>query len=411
MPQPNGQPTPDEVKAALSNPNATALATPPPVTRYTTPPSTPTPSAGVYSGANGAPNLPGTPGYVPPTTTTPTTDANGAPTLGTVDENAIRTKVADQMQSQIDAINAQYADLINTENTNGEERSGETRATSARSGTLGSDFGDAAATKTQQFNASQVKALQDEQAAKVAAVQQGIEDRASAAIEAAKTDALNKYNVDKTSYAASQAAAKADLQTLATSGTPLSSLSPDQKAALLKQAGYNDTAMGEIVYNAMLPKASQIDYKSENLGNGQVLFYGIDPTTGQLKTQKVSMDVPASWKVTVAPDGTLIQYDDQGNARIAPGTSRGEFGKPDPTSSTDAHTAAFNTYDQIFTEGSKADNLLANGQDGYANPATYNKLRADAISKGYSANDFDSQFKSYVNPADPQDYEGVGGKK
>jgi hypothetical protein len=78
-------------------------------------------------------------------------------------------------------------------------------------------------------------------------------------------------------------------------------------------------------------------------------------------------------------------------------------------SDDEAQVAAFNNYDQIFVQGSKSDGVVSIGSDGYASPSTYNKLRSDAIGKGYSATSFDQQFANYVNPADPQDYNGAGG--
>jgi hypothetical protein len=289
--------------------------------------------------SNGAATIPANsstpvPASTPAASASPATDPN-APTLAPVDENAIRENARQGMQASIDAINANYANLITQENQNGQERTGETRAINARSGLMGSDFGAAADTKTQQFNQQQVKSLQDEQNAKIQAVQQNIEDRASAEIESQRTYNLNKYQADESVYEKNQAAAKADLQTLAASGTKLDSLNPDQKAALFKQAGYSDPAMGEVIYNAMLPKAAQIDYKSENLGNGTVLFYGMDPTTGQLKTQKVSVDMPMDASLTIAPDGTPLIFDKtKGTASIAPGFTKGEFAKSDSSSST-----------------------------------------------------------------------------
>ncbi len=299
--------------------------------RYSTPPASPSP----------APTA--TPTVATPQTAQPAQPAITAPTLEPVDEDAVREKVRSNMQAQIDAINAQYTNLISQEQQNGQERSGETRAINARSGITDSDFGAAQDIKTQQFNQQQVKALQDEQAAKISAVQANIEDRASAEIENERKNNLDQYNVQEAAYQKAQEQAVNDLKTLAGAGVKLDSLDPNQKAALLKQAGYSDPAMGEVVYNAMLPKAAQIDYKSENLGNGQVLFYGLDPTTGQLKTQKVSVDMPPDASLTIAPDGTPIIFDKTtGEAKIAPGFSQGQFAKATATASTSGYVAGAN---------------------------------------------------------------------
>ena len=212
----------------------------------------------------------------------------------------------------------------------GQDRSGQTRAVNARSGLAGSDFGGAQQEKTTQFNKSQVQALEAEKTAKVVAIQQNIEDRASAEIKAKKEEALGQYERDSETYIQAQEQARADLKALAASGVALESLNPAQKAAILKQAGYDDPNFGEIIYNAMKPKAQQIDYKFEKLADGQGLFYGIDPTTGELVQKNVSIDLPPEWKMTIGPDGTPIQYSEKtGEARIAPGFGQGQFAKPE----------------------------------------------------------------------------------
>lgn len=281
---------------------AKALTAPSPYPTVTAPASTSgfTPSVSRYT-APPAPTVPDVPA-------TPT----AAPTLGTVDENTIRQQTADRMQSQIDAINANYADLITQENQTGQDRTGQTRAVNARSGTIGSDFGDAAATKTDQFNKQQVKSLQDEKMAKVAAVQMNIEDRASQAIRDAKTDALNKYNVDNAAYQRNQDLARGDIKTLATTGVTFNAADPAHQA-LLKQAGL-DANMGALVWNSQLPKPQQIDWKSIQNKDGGVTFWGVDPTTGQPKT----IELPASATGGKVPEiiGGLpytLEHDANGN--------------------------------------------------------------------------------------------------
>ncbi len=292
-------------------PNTPATA-PAPVTRYTSPPPAPTPQPAAPAPAptayNGNPILP-------------------SPSLGTVDENSIREQTRQRMQTQIDAINANYANLISREQVAGEDRSGQTRAINARSGLMGSDFGAAQQEKTTQLNQQQVKALQDEQTLKLQSVLTNIEDRASAEIQAKKNEALQKYQMDMGQYEKAQEAARSDLKTLAAAGVDLGKLNPAQKAALLKQSGY-DESFGELVYNAMKPKPKQIDYKFEKLADGKGMFYGVDPETGELKRVDVSIDLPPDWQVQIAPDGTVIGFDkNTGEARVL--SEQGQFAKPE----------------------------------------------------------------------------------
>jgi hypothetical protein len=272
-----------------------------------------------YTGQDAAPGMP-----------TPTS-YNGSPllnkpTLGAVDENTIREETRKRMQSSIDAINANYTNLISQEKVIGQDRAGQTRAIDARSGTMSSDFGQAQQEKTTQFNKQQEKYLADEQNAKVQSILLNIEDRASAEIQRQKQEALGQYQMDMGEYEKAQETARADLKVLAESGVDLNSLNPAQKAALLKQSGYEE-GMGELVYNAMKPKPKQIDYKFEKLADGRGMFYGVDPQTGELKRVDVSVDLPPDWQMQIAPDGTLIGYDkNSGQAKVLSG--EGQFANP-----------------------------------------------------------------------------------
>lgn len=249
------------------------------------------------------------------------------PILGTVDENQIREQTRQRMQSSIDAINANYANLISQEKIQGQDRSGQTRAINARSGLMGSDFGSAQQEKTTQFNKQQEKYLVDEQNARVTAVMQNIEDRASAEIQMRKQEALGQYERDMAEYEKAQTSARADLDTLAASGFDLGKLNPAQKMALFKQAGYDDQ-FGELIYNAKKPKPKQIDYKFEKLADGKGMFYGVDPQTGELKRVDVSVDLPPEWDMTIAPDGTVIGFDkNTGETRMM--SKQGQFAKPE----------------------------------------------------------------------------------
>ncbi|MEW6126725.1 MAG: peptidoglycan DD-metalloendopeptidase family protein [Acidobacteriota bacterium] len=301
-----GQDTPSVAPPPVSTPTTPTS----PVRRYTAPAPSP------------APSLP-----VAPTV--------AKPKLQTVDENAIREETRKRMQGTIDAINANYANLISQEQVAGQDRSGQTRSIVSRSGLMGSDFGQAQQEKTTQFNQQQVKYLEEEKQAKVNAVLLNIEDRASEAIKERKAEAQGQYERDMDAFTQAQEQARGDLKTLASSGVDLKQLNPAQRAALAKQAGYEDNDMFDLVYNAMKKKSEQIDYKFEKLADGKGLFYGIDPITGELVTKNVEMDIPDDMDLTIAPDGTPILFNrTKGIAQIAPGFGQGEFLKPEETDPT-----------------------------------------------------------------------------
>lgn len=285
-----------------------------PVSRYTSPKVT-TPIEDIVL----APGQTPTRYTAPPTIARPTGPA-------AVDEKAIREETRKRMQSSIDAINANYANLIAQDKIEGQDRSGQTRAINARSGLIGSDFGTAQQEKTTQYNKQQQQFLVDQQNAQIASVMQNIEDRASAEIQLRKQEALGQYERDLSAYKDAQEQARADFQLLAQSGMDLNALNPAQKAALIKQSGY-DEQFGELIYNAMKPKPKQIDYKFEKLADGRGMFYGVDPQTGELKRIDVSVDLPPDWQMQIAPDGTIIGYDkNTGQAKVL--SEQGQFADP-----------------------------------------------------------------------------------
>lgn len=286
------------------------------IRRYTSPPP-PTPPAPAV------PTVPGTP-------TTPdllTQDRFTANRTGNVDENAIRENVRQQNQSTIDAINAEYSNLISQQQTTNENNTGQTRAVNARSGLLGSDFGNANAAGQEKVNNQALKALQDEQNQKITAVNQQINSSAQGEIAAKKAEALGNADAYSKYLSDAQAKAEGHLADLAKSGVDLDQLG-DNKAKLFQQAGI-DPALGELIYNAQKPKASQIDFKIEKLADGSVLFYGNDPTTGKLVTQKYDYPIPPDYNLTMTADGTpLLMNKTTGDIKIAPGFNQGQFPAP-----------------------------------------------------------------------------------
>jgi hypothetical protein len=264
-----------------------------------------------------------------PTTSNPVADyynnlSRTAPTAE--DEAVIRENTRKSMQSQIDAINAQYTTLIANETATqdklAQNSAGQTRAVSARSGLMGSDFGNAFMQNDAQNSAKSKSAalavLENEKQVKVQQVLGNIEARVNEELKARKAEALGNQEKYIQFVAQTQEQARNDLKTLAQSGVSLDAMNPAQKAALLKQSGY-DEGMGELIFNALKPKPSQIDYQFANLGNGKALFYGTDPSTGQLKQQIIETSNPQAdliiGIITKYPDAGISLEDDLATAQ------------------------------------------------------------------------------------------------
>src|SRR5581483_7750398 len=192
------------------------------VTRYTSPPNGGAPSVPPGGQQNNV--SPASPSASPIQSLSDFAAQRGSTQTGPVDENQIRSQVAQQYQSTIDAIDAQYADLVNQQQQTNENNSGKTRAVVARSGTLGSDFGNAAQSNQETANNQAIKALRDEQATKIAAAQGTINKAAQDEIAAKKAEALGNADAYSKYLSDQQTKAQGQLTSLGQSGTTVGDL-------------------------------------------------------------------------------------------------------------------------------------------------------------------------------------------
>jgi len=101
-----------------------------------------------------------------------------------IDETAIRKQKESELQAQIDAINAVYADRLRQEKTKGQGRLGSGRALQARSGLIGSDFGAAQTENISQLNREQEQSVENERLALVNQLLSGAQKSAADEIAA-----------------------------------------------------------------------------------------------------------------------------------------------------------------------------------------------------------------------------------
>jgi len=105
-----------------------------------------------------------------------------------VDEDAIRRNTLAMFQAEIDAVNEIYAQKYKEQQTTGLGNLGSSTAIQARSGLLGSDFGQAQTRKVEQQNNEQLALINSEKAAKIGSimglVRQSVADEIKAKREA-----------------------------------------------------------------------------------------------------------------------------------------------------------------------------------------------------------------------------------
>lgn len=226
------------------------------------------------------------------------------------EENATRERIRLEMQSQIDAINASYNNLLTEEQQRGENRVGQTRAMNSRGGLLGSSFGASNALKTDQLNAQQERALEGERNMKLQEVFGKISERQREEVESKKKEAKENTESYLTYLAGNVDKSREDIKNLASGGVSLDKLNTEQYNKLLEASGFDKLGL-EAFYNANKPPEAQIDYKYEINGN-KMFAYGFDPVSQKLVT--FTQDLPEGFNIgksaeytqSFAPDGTLI---------------------------------------------------------------------------------------------------------
>lgn len=114
-------------------------------------------------------------------------------TLSASEERAIRRRQMQLFQSEIDATNEIYDQMIREAQMEGKGRLGSQRASAARGGLLGSDFAGAQKDKVQKFNSEILAGIYAQQAAAIAAIEG--KGRASA------VDEINRLNQIKSQEA------------------------------------------------------------------------------------------------------------------------------------------------------------------------------------------------------------------
>lgn len=161
--------------------------------------------------------------------------------MSRIDEDAIRDRILAQFQAEIDATNQIYATKLDEARQQGLGRLGSSRATQARSGLLGSDFGASQTAKVERGNQQILDSVVAEQAVAIQAILGNARKEAAAEI-AAKREAQQKGLEDYLTYLGTRSErTKTRRDTLAASfiaqGIDPTSISPTQLAEIARSYG------------------------------------------------------------------------------------------------------------------------------------------------------------------------------
>ena len=325
------------------------------------------------------------------------------------EQQRIREETRARMQAQIDAVNEVYNKLITREEGEGKGRIGQTRAIAARSGTLGSDFGEQALGETAKKNKEIIESIQAERGLKMQGLFQEIDASAEKEIKARQEEAQGNAKAYINFLSGVRDEQRTRIKDLAQAGMlSLDELSEEQYQSLLTQTGYTPLEL-ESVFESNKPKATKIDFSEPKVfegpdGDAFLMRYGIDPATGEVKTQQGSLGIPYSqYQGAGKPEireskGEFYMFDSKTNTMQKIG---GERTPEQPTEKEKSQTAVKSMASQLNT---------VTGQDGFISPDDYKKAKQAWVGEGFSAKDFDDNFNSYRNPFRPSEDYGIQSK-
>lgn len=396
-------------------------------------------ASGNPAGASTAPTNPATP-TTPSSNNNLTLNANLTPDQyqqqygpKPVDEGAIKESVRAENQARIDAINGVYNNLVAGQEVTNQNNAGRTRAVDARSGLLGSDFGNAQAATTDALGQKAIGAINAERASKIDAVYQNIDALANQQIAAAKQEAVGKADAYQKYLTQAQTKAENSLTQLGASGTSydtLKSENPQALQTLKDNTGLSDFEIA-LKLNASAPAAAKINWQNKIVGDNLVV-YGVNPLTG--KSEVHSTPLPAGTNpntIHFSTDGTIWSESPDGKTATQIGGSpkvQTKTVNKNSYTSTDGgktwtHTPGISgpTPGSGGTGGgggsgkiSKAEQSAINqalshaaGNDGFVSPQDYASAKQDWIARGGSATLFDTSMRGLRNPTNPN--YGVGG--
>lgn len=326
-----------------------------------------------------------------------------------VDQADINKKVAEEMQDRIDSINNVYTGIIASEKNAGVGRLGRTRATSARGGTLGSDFGNTDLANTETFNKEKVLALENERASQIADVMSKIQSRQDEKVKAAKEEYFKNTEAKLAYMKDNQDKAKEDVKTLASTGTDLNKLTQEEYNALIEQTGMTDKEL-QAMFVLNRPVQTIIDKKVVGSKYYQV---SQDPITKKIKSETIDLgfSVPEDYTIHTTPDGTILfspkQIDPSkpiGDQVLMYG-KEGQFSKPTAAVTGKPFISGEAKFmpEQISAfsdELEKARTIVGSDGKKYVDQKTYNEAQQAWTDAKGLAKDFQAKYPpaKYVQP-------------
>lgn len=229
----------------------------------------------------------------------------GQDNLALPDEDKIRREMRDNVQAQIDTINDLYANIIAEDQRQGGIALGRTRASAARGGLIGSDFGNAQLKNTEKATQDIIAARNAEKAAAIAEIYRKADERADRRIDS-KTNAAIQNRADYISYLkGNRDEARNDVTLLAKSGVSLDDIEEERYKQILDQTGYTeDQLRAQFVLNK--PEGEVLD---EFVQGNQYVVVSRNPD-GSAAVERIDLgfEVPKEYNTTKLENGQIAFF-------------------------------------------------------------------------------------------------------
>lgn len=228
----------------------------------------------------------------------------------TVDEGAIRARAMSAIQGQINAIDNVYASMLANQKITNENNAGRTRATSARSGLLGSDFGNTNAAKTDTLGTDALNTIEAQKSGAIQTLMGNANTRADDQIEKEKNQSMKNSEAWLGYLKGNADSAKTDIANYAKAGVKYNDLTDTEYKTLLDQSGL-DPEKFKALFVLNQPVASIATSSTTRGPNGNSIYHVVTrDAQGNFKTDNIDLGfaVPVDWKETNMGNGSIIFY-------------------------------------------------------------------------------------------------------
>jgi hypothetical protein len=290
---------------------------------------------------------------------------DSVPNIDTLDEESIRERTRKEIEEQIKAIDLAYSGILSQARVEGENRMGQTRAISSRSGTMDTPMGEAQKATTEGYNRNIISSIESEREAKKSALYTKSNQRANDMIEAKRLEISGQKEKANEYLSKIRESAKSDAITFFKAGGKITDLSDEEYANLLNESGMTPTEL-----SAYAKSAGKVSYDYKVMSNGNILITGDD---GSMKVD-TSYQIPKDKELKQLDDGTTLVFDPSTGSY----TNIGNYAKPKSSSGGSTSTGEDKETKAFYDDIANMSDDLANGKKNWGQAFNYIKSRYGA---------------------------------